>query len=964
MHKRLFMLTGVCLLLLTVLFALLGSHPSHAEEPAAGASSAARMAAASLRTVSVGAAAQRCFTEVDVPFVDVSEGSVAWADYDGDGDMDLLIAGSSSLDGSVTRLYRNDGGSFTEINAGLMNLRSTSAAWADFDGDGDPDLLLTGLDSDFNPQSKLYRNDNGAFVDVETPFVKVSNGAVAWADYDGDGDLDVVITGSTGGGRTSMLYRNDNGTFVDSGIDLIGVDFSSVAWADYDKDGDPDLLLMGRYIDGLGQGYDSAGTTRLYRNDNGTLVDSEVALTNLEDGSAAWADYDGDGDLDLILMGVSFNSFSPTTNQITYLTETVLYRNDNGTFTQESSEITDLGDGDVSWADYDGDGDLDFFITGTKGGVSNSDTFESLSILYQNKGGSPSNFSPLEGAGYPFVDVRGGSVTWADYNSDGYPDLLLTGRSGTLPYSRLYRNVPCAGGNVFDVPDGDVQGLINAIHAANAASTQGAARQSGTPAVVNLAASGNYTLTAVDNTDLGGNGLPVITGTVIINGNGSTIVRSSAAETPDFRILRARSGSNLTLRDLTLTNGAVTSGATDDQFGGALNSFGALTLESTRILSNTAGVGGGGLLLGAGPVVISDTLVAGNSAGASGQTNGGGGGLQVQAGTVALTGVTIENNSAPDGGGLVTVADNESPLHLTINRSTIRNNTATGSDNPLEGTGGGIRLSLAVEDSAGSSTMVAVNDTLISNNTAVNGGGIGMGLLQPASQHLIQLTLNRSAVINNQAQGTGTQQGNGGGILNINAVLHLVNSTISGNTASGNPQAQFSGVGGGIANGRTGLPTTITMTNTSVISNTALAGGGILNALAAGDTGPVVNFGNSLIAGNTALGGAAFGPSCLNQGGTLVSLGHNLDQNNNCGFTTAGDQTGVDPLIGALADNGGPTPTHALMDNSPAIDAADSATCPATDQRGVARPQSLACDIGAYEATDVQFRIYLPATQK
>ena len=226
-------------LLLSALLMLLGQ---------TGTAVAANPAATTLQT-----AAERCFVEVADPFVDVSGGSVAWADYDGDGDLDVLIAGRSASDSPVTRLYRNDGGSFTEINAGLMNLQSTSAAWADFDGDGDPDLLLTGEDSDFNRQSILYRNDNGAFVAVETPFVKVSNGAVAWADYDGDGDLDVVITGSTGGdSRSSTLYRNDNGTFVDSGVDLIGVDFSSVAWADYDGDGDPDLLLIGRYIYGLG----------------------------------------------------------------------------------------------------------------------------------------------------------------------------------------------------------------------------------------------------------------------------------------------------------------------------------------------------------------------------------------------------------------------------------------------------------------------------------------------------------------------------------------------------------------------------------------------------------------------------------------------------------------------------------------------------------------------------------------
>jgi hypothetical protein len=436
-----------------------------------GASSAAGMTAASPRTAPAGAAVERCFTEANDPFVDISEGSVAWADYDGDGDLDLLIAGNGGSDEPVTRFYRNGGGSFTEIDAGLINLLSTSAAWADFDGDGDPDLLLTGLDSDFDRQSKFYRNDNGDFVDVETPFVKVSNGAAAWADYDGDGDPDVVITGSTdGGSRASTLYRNDNGMFVDSGIELIGVDSSSVVWADYDGDGDPDLLLMGQYNYGLGEGYTSASTTRLYRNDNGALVDSEIDLVDLEEGSAAWADYDGDGDLDLILMGVSYNSFSPTTNQLTYFTDTVLYRNDNGTLTQASSDLTDLGEGDVSWADYDGDGDLDFFIMGTRGGIKDAaslDPFAQASILYQNNGGSASDFSPFFD---PVIALRGGSAAWADYDHDGDPDLLVTGAIGasSTPWTLLYRNGPCAGDNVFDVADGDVQGLIDAINAANA----------------------------------------------------------------------------------------------------------------------------------------------------------------------------------------------------------------------------------------------------------------------------------------------------------------------------------------------------------------------------------------------------------------------------------------------------------------------------------------------------------------
>jgi hypothetical protein len=81
---------------------------------------------------------------------------------------------------------------------------------------------------------------------------------------------------------------------------------------------------------------------------------------------------------------------------------------------------------------------------------------------------------------------------------------------------------------------------------------------------------------------------------------------------------------------------------------------------------------------------------------------------------------------------------------------------------------------------------------------------------------------------------------------------------------------------------------------------------------------------------------------------SLVSGGHNLVQDDSCN-PVATDQSFTDALLGPLADNGGPTWTHALLPGSPAIDAADDAVCPATDQRGVLRPQGAACDIGSYE---------------
>ena len=90
--------------------------------------------------------------------------------------------------------------------------------------------------------------------------------------------------------------------------------------------------------------------------------------------------------------------------------------------------------------------------------------------------------------------------------------------------------------------------------------------------------------------------------------------------------------------------------------------------------------------------------------------------------------------------------------------------------------------------------------------------------------------------------------------------------------------------------------------------------------------------------------------------GAIVSAGHNLDGDGTCNLTAAGDISAVDPLLGPLADNGGPTETHELLPGSPAIDAIAVADCVdldgepvVTDQRGVARPQGVACDIGAFE---------------
>ena len=134
----------------------------------------------------------------------------------------------------------------------------------------------------------------------------------------------------------------------------------------------------------------------------------------------------------------------------------------------------------------------------------------------------------------------------------------------------------------FDIADGDVTALINAINEANG---------NGKADTINLANGGTHTLTAVDNDTNGPNGLPSITSEITIDGNGATIQRSSAGGTPDFRIFHVAAGGDLTINDLTITNG----NSGDGNGGGILNE-GALTLENCTVSGNTADECGGGIL--------------------------------------------------------------------------------------------------------------------------------------------------------------------------------------------------------------------------------------------------------------------------------------------------------------------------------------------------------------------------------
>ncbi|MFH2049543.1 MAG: FG-GAP-like repeat-containing protein, partial [bacterium] len=146
------------------------------------------------------------FIDIAASITEPQLGCAAWGDYDNDGDLDILL---TSISGN-SKVYRNDNGSFVDISASLPRVNNSSAAWGDYDNDGDLDILLTGDPFASDYISKIYRNDGGSFVDISATLPGVSSGSVAWGDYDNDGDLDILLTGwDYTGDRISKIYRNN-----------------------------------------------------------------------------------------------------------------------------------------------------------------------------------------------------------------------------------------------------------------------------------------------------------------------------------------------------------------------------------------------------------------------------------------------------------------------------------------------------------------------------------------------------------------------------------------------------------------------------------------------------------------------------------------------------------------------------------------------------------------------------------
>ncbi len=357
------------------------------------------------------------FTAVSDGFINVGRSSLAWGDYDNDGDLDLLLSGDP-VNGSYTmKIYRNDAGTFTDINANLTGVYNSAVSWGDFDGDGDLDILATGRSAS-NSNTWLFRNKSGEFVPVNAGFPAVgSDGAVAWGDYDGDGDLDALIAGNF----SCRLFNNNGGVFTDVNAELPPINNGWVDWGDFDNDGDLDIFVMG----------DLGGVlvSDIYRNDEDFFTAMGTGIMPLSGGTASWCDVDNDHDLDLLVNG--FDEYLEP--------KTLIYQNLGGMqFFCMIPGMVNSSLGTVAWGDYDNDGDADALITGQ-----NPACGSLSSVIYRNDGGYM--FTNISAG---LAGVERGCSTWGDYDNDGDLDIVLSGSSESgSPITALYRNN--AGSNVF-----------------------------------------------------------------------------------------------------------------------------------------------------------------------------------------------------------------------------------------------------------------------------------------------------------------------------------------------------------------------------------------------------------------------------------------------------------------------------------------------------------------------------------
>ncbi|WP_299053828.1 FG-GAP-like repeat-containing protein [uncultured Polaribacter sp.] len=401
----------------------------------------------------------------DNPFIGLSDSSVAWGDFDRDGDQDVAVIGRSNLFGIITKLYTNDDGSFVDTQYAFNNVYDGDIEWSDLNKDGFIDLIISGLDANNETSTKIYINTGGTGFN-ESSSLKLPNlfgTSISSGDLDNDGDIDFSINGLNADNEWvfEIYYRENDLLVREPNFNGTTLPFGSINISDYDFDGDQDILGVGNNVSFYKQNtninndnssssfslpalsnssFTAYGTTicMMGENSNNELefwfgkrnqLSKVSNIEGLKNGDIALGDYNNDGILDIVVTGE--NSLGES---ISKLYDGVRDINDNGNSSvanvQLNTEINLKGfrNSNAKWVDYDLDGDLDLFLSGTS-----SDGEET--ILYKTSIANKTNNAPEKITDLTFENLGNGKVklSWTAPEDDFSKEIGYIIRLGTTP---------------------------------------------------------------------------------------------------------------------------------------------------------------------------------------------------------------------------------------------------------------------------------------------------------------------------------------------------------------------------------------------------------------------------------------------------------------------------------------------------------------------------------------------------
>ncbi|HVY70530.1 MAG TPA: FG-GAP-like repeat-containing protein [Verrucomicrobiae bacterium] len=372
--------------------------------------------------------------------------AAAWADMDGDGDLDLILTGSDDLFTPITQIWENNGdGTFTQrTGTGLPDVTWSAVAWGDVDNDNRPDLAISGVQCSCQLPSVLIYHNNGDF--TFSPMIDLGAGGaqtLAWGDYNNDGKLDLLVSGSN---VTDIWQNLGGGGFVQINAGFTGTTEGGASFGDYDNDGWLDVIQTGwQSTDPVNDPCgcnDGIEITKLWHNaGDGTFTEATTTtFSPVSGGTAQWADFNNDGQLDVLLQGVGFDDPSGLETDVAE----IWYNQGGGVFLKQP-QVSDpatpllvdsgipgyvgaIGDGVAVTGDLDNNGTVDI----VKAGFSNA-SFVSPFPPYL-----PFSFDEILNNGdrtynyvvndiYPAKVPVYSSVALGDYDNDGRLDMVILG---------------------------------------------------------------------------------------------------------------------------------------------------------------------------------------------------------------------------------------------------------------------------------------------------------------------------------------------------------------------------------------------------------------------------------------------------------------------------------------------------------------------------------------------------------